>query len=384
MSGLALAEAGPLDSPWGRRGGRAWVLTAVLCGFYVVLYFADDAWSSGPLARVLAGLSPLSQALRAAPADKWFFYSFLYTAAVLGFGLRFARKHRGDRHQLLRVASLAFFQLVFAFLLPGLLRGQGQPEAYLTYSWPLAYDAFMPGTVRGLLDRGGVGLLLVVWSLLFTFVLTPLLTWRYGKRWYCGWVCGCGALAETAGDSFRHLSDKGEGAWRLERWSIHGVAVLILIITVAAWLGEAGWLGPFTGAATSAKGAYGVVIGAVFSGVIGVGLYPVLGPRIWCRFGCPMAAYMGLIQRLWSRFRITVNGGQCISCGRCSSSCEMGIDVRAYAQREEPVVRAGCVGCGICATVCPRGVLSLENGDPADRGLEAPLVQIGRVGRRGG
>jgi hypothetical protein len=26
----------------------------------------------------------------------------------------------------------------------------------------------------------------------------------YGKRWYCSWVCGCGGLAETAGDSFRH------------------------------------------------------------------------------------------------------------------------------------------------------------------------------------
>jgi hypothetical protein len=24
------------------------------------------------------------------------------------------------------------------------------------------------------------------------------------KRWYCSWVCGCGGLAETAGDSFRH------------------------------------------------------------------------------------------------------------------------------------------------------------------------------------
>jgi polyferredoxin len=26
------------------------------------------------------------------------------------------------------------------------------------------------------------------------------------KRWYCSWVCGCGGLAETAGDSYRHLS----------------------------------------------------------------------------------------------------------------------------------------------------------------------------------
>ena len=52
--------------------------------------------------------------------------------------------------------------------------------------------------------------------------------------------------------------------------------------------------------------------------------------------------------------------GQCISCGNCSTFCEMGIDVRHYAQRGQDVVRASCVGCGICAAVCPRGVLRLE------------------------
>ena len=99
-----------------------------------------------------------------------------------------------------------------------------------------------------------------------------------------------------------------------------------------------------------------------FSGVVGVGFYPLMGSRVWCRFGCPQAAILGLFQRKKSKFRITVNGGQCISCGNCSTYCEMGIDVRAYAQRGQDVVRAACVGCGICAAVCPRGVLKLENG----------------------
>jgi ferredoxin len=29
------------------------------------------------------------------------------------------------------------------------------------------------------------------------------------------------------------------------------------------------------------------------------------------------------------------NGGQCISCGNCSTYCEMGIDVRSYAEKEK-------------------------------------------------
>ena len=75
-----------------------------------------------------------------------------------------------------------------------------------------------------------------------------------------------------------------------------------------------------------------------------------------------MAAILGVFQRFFSRFRITTNGGQCMSCGNCSTYCEMGIDVRAYAQKGENIVRASCVGCGVCAAVCPRGVLKLENG----------------------
>jgi polyferredoxin len=104
---------------------------------------------------------------------------------------------------------------------------------------------------------------------------------------------------------------------------------------------------------------YGFVVSSLFSGVLGVGLYPVLGNRFWCRFGCPLAAYMGLIQRWKSRFRIEVDAGACISCNACSAACEMGINVKDYAERGEPVVRASCVGCGLCEAACPRSVLHL-------------------------
>jgi Pyruvate/2-oxoacid:ferredoxin oxidoreductase delta subunit len=69
-----------------------------------------------------------------------------------------------------------------------------------------------------------------------------------------------------------------------------------------------------------------------------------------------MAAILGLQQRLFSRFRITTNGGQCISCEPVLPTA--GIDVRSYAQKEN-IVRSSC-GCGVCSAVCPRGVLKLE------------------------
>ena len=68
----------------------------------------------------------------------------------------------------------------------------------------------------------------------------------------------------------------------------------------------------------------------------------------------------------------------CISCGNCSTYCEMGIDVRSYAQKGQDVVRSSCVGCGVCAAVCPRGVLRLENAseDISTRTSELRTIHI--------
>ncbi|MBL7775700.1 MAG: 4Fe-4S binding protein, partial [Saprospiraceae bacterium] len=156
-------------------------------------------------------------------------------------------------------------------------------------------------------------------------------------------------------------------AWKIERWMIHSVLVVVVLVTVLLWVNsyqKGAVLGTWSAAFYR---WYGYIIGMGFSGVVGVGFYPLMGSRVWCRFGCPQAAILGIFQRKKSKFRITTNGGQCISCGNCSTYCEMGIDVRQYAQRGQDVVRASCVGCGICAAVCPRGVLRLE-GAAADAG----------------
>jgi len=145
------------------------------------------------------------------------------------------------------------------------------------------------------------------------------------------------------------------------------VLVFVTLSTALLWINSARH-GEFLGEWSNAfSKSYGLLVGAIFSGVVGVGFYPLMGSRVWCRFGCPQAAILGILQRMFSRFRITTNGGQCMSCGNCSTYCEMGIDVRAYAQQGKNVVRASCVGCGVCAAVCPRGVLKLENGLPEDR-----------------
>lgn len=361
------------------RGALAWLTAVVLTGFYVVLYWfssPDEQGNFGPLNQLVHALDPFSQALRHKPSDQWFLYGTFYTLAVLVMGGRALWKYRHSPYQRIRTVSVMFFQLGFAFLLPGLLLAFQRPEYYFSYFWPLKYDYLFPGTVGYLLKDGGPGLgvFMVFWGVVMSFVGTPILTYFYGKRWYCSWVCGCGGLAETAGDPYRHLSDKSHTAWRWEVRIIYTVLVLIVLLTALLWLAASGAMPTLQPLADPLSRAYGFAIGSVFSGVIGVGFYPLMGSRVWCRFGCPMAAYLGLLQKHFSRFRITTNGAQCISCGNCSNVCEMGIDVKQYAQRGEPIIRAACVGCGLCSTACPRGVLNLENGPRSGRYQASPLI----------
>ncbi len=418
------------------RGYLAWLTGIALTGFYIILYFYPEylgLQAEGDNTGLISLFDPLSKLLSGNPASQWFVYGTLYTIAIVAFGVKFMWKYRHNRYEKLRTVSVMFFQTAFAFLIPEFmsrLNGKGFSLPYydLKNIWPLNYYNFEQYRVNDFLDSGTIGLILLLFGIASIFIITPILTYKYGKRWYCSWVCGCGGLAETAGDPYRHLSDKSLFSWKVERWVIHSVLVFVVLMTTAViysylgydadryWLnrdvfligvgtfltllfagiwyfkreelekdaryGAIGYLviiisliglHYFSGSnlflfnAETLRQSYGFLIGAIFSGVIGTGFYPIFGNRVWCRFGCPMAAILGMQQRLFSKFRITTNGGQCISCGNCSTYCEMGIDVRAYAQKGENIVRSSCVGCGICSAVCPRGVLKLENGSHKGR-----------------
>lgn len=435
------------------KGVLGWIAGIVLTGFYVILYFYAELLGLGQGAdgtnTGLVGLfDPLSKALSGNPASQWFVYGTLYTIAILAFGIKFIWKYQHNRYEQLRTISVMFFQTAFAFVIPELMARLNSNDFSLPYNdlknmWPLNYYAFDQWRVDQFINAQNIGLFFLILGVLMVFVISPFLTYKYGKRWYCSWVCGYGGLAETAGDPYRHLSSKKMSTWKLERWMINTVLVFSVIMTTAVistylgydstkyWFTKNTFLisaGAFltivfaivayfkrtqlkSDAFKGALGAlivtlgffvamafidfsqikinatyfsfglntneyaldgamrtfYGFGIGSIFSGVIGTGFYPILGNRVWCRMGCPMAGILGIQQRLFSKFRITTNGGQCISCGNCSNSCEMGIDVRAYAQKGENIVRSSCVGCGICSAVCPRGVLKLENGPEKGR-----------------
>jgi ferredoxin-type protein NapH len=381
---------GVFTSSLTNAGLWAWVAGIVLTGFYVALYWFPETLGLGQNGNnkgIIALFDPLKRLLTGHNSDsQWFVYGTLYTVAILSMGIKFMLKYRHNRYQLIRTSVVMVSQLFLAYLIPEILEGltttgQSYFAKDIKNIWPLNYYFFDQWHLKAMAEGGALGRIFLVAGIAMFLVVTPIITYFAGKRWYCSWVCGCGGLAETAGDPFRQLSSKKVSAWKIERWMIHTVMILVFLMTGATLYGYFTNSSTFLGLDiyTYFQKPYGFLIGAAFSGVIGVGFYPVLGSRIWCRFGCPLAGYMGIIQRFKSRFRITTNGGQCISCGNCSTYCEMGIDVRAYAQKGQNIVRASCVGCGICATVCPRGVLRLENGPEEERINDNP-ISIGNDG----
>jgi ferredoxin-type protein NapH len=371
------------------RGLWGWVAGIVLTAFYVALYWFPETLGLGKEGQntgLIALFDPLKRFFSGSnSSSQWFVYGTLYTVAILALGIKFMIKYRHNRYQLIRTSVVIVSQLFLAYLIPEILEGLTTGQAYFAKDikniWPLNYYFFHDWHLNAMLEGGALGRLFLIAGLALFLIGAPVITYFVGKRWYCSWVCGCGGLAETAGDPFRQLSSKKVSAWKFERWIIHGVLALVVIMTAATLYGYFAGKSEILGLNiyTYFQQPYAFFIGAAFSGVIGVGFYPVLGSRVWCRFGCPLAGYMGIIQRFKSRFRITTNGGQCISCGNCSTYCEMGIDVRAYAQKGQNIVRASCVGCGICAAVCPRGVLKLENGPEEGRINDNP-ISIGNDG----
>lgn len=332
------------------RGYIGWILSTILFLFYILFYFTSvpDSWAS------FVGLN-----------GKWNLYGTLYTLAIIIGGIYFLSRHGNSRYQKIRTISLMFFQIVFAFSIPLIMEIFETKGFVFSIFWPLKIDYFFP---QNILEYP---VLLILYAFITALIAVPLLTLFLGKRWYCSWVCGCGGLAETAGEPFRHLSNKRVKAWKFEQISIYTILVLALITTTVVIIN---WIFHYTDAGgnwvtdhttfdtivSKIQGTYQFIVVAMLSGVLGVGLYPLMGSRVWCRFFCPLAAIMGLFQK-FGRFRITVKDNMCISCGNCSTYCEMGIDVRSYAQTNQSFKRAACVGCGICAHICPRGVLKLEN-----------------------
>jgi ferredoxin len=299
--------------------------------------------------------------------DPYFWYSFLYTATILLFGIRRIVVTK-RRYVTLQTTLLFSIQAIPLFVIPNFVlpalhsAGHISPWVYETVflggewwrfvgfilAWPLfIWNIF----------TNEPSIFWLVVSLIQTFVIIPFLVIKWGKGAYCSWICSCGAMAETLGDEYRTLAWHGP---RAKKWENLGQVILFSIFTIAI-LHILGWHPSLSGALAGLNAmllsGYKIIVDTLLAGTIGVGLYFFYSGRVWCRFACPLAALMHIYNK-FSSWRILADKKKCISCGLCTKNCHMGIDVMNYANKGKPLDDVECVNCSACVNVCPTGVLS--------------------------
>ncbi len=417
----------------GETSPLGWGLLGLFLLFCIFLYswksggpteswLDPSAWANALIARA-HDRSTLLGTLAVSLKSRSFYYTLLYSTCIVVFGLqRIAR--RKTPYVRLQTYTLMAVQVLPLFILPEIIlpwlgynglfsHGAGQalgdnlfekyisdaeyaakawpdwghPRAYwraygFILAWPLSvYNVFT--------DKPMPWWLLI--SCLQTFVLIPLLVWRWGKGSFCGWICSCGALAETMGDTLREKMPHGPLWNRLNMigQAVLGLAFVLLLIRVVGWVSPASWAARFFHLLLEGKNpsgklvtflSYKWLVDVLMGGILGVGLYFKYSGRMWCRLACPLAALMHIYAR-FSRFRIFAEKKKCISCNVCTSVCHMGIDVMNFANKGLPMQDPECVRCSACVQSCPTGVLSFGMADAKGQPLRldrlpASLVQI--------
>ncbi|HEX7078516.1 MAG TPA: NAD(P)-binding domain-containing protein [Candidatus Eisenbacteria bacterium] len=354
----------------------------------------------GGAARAAANPKTLLGTLAISAAGPSFWYTLAYSLVVVVFGIR--RIHRRKTpYVTAQTVTLMSVQVVPLFLLPevilpllghnGLLprgiadalfpsvtygHGREYWRAYgLILAWPLnVYNIF---THQPLWWWIGIGFLQ-------TCVLIPVGIYFFGKGVYCGWICSCGALAETLGDTHRHKMPHGPRWNRLNMagQGVLAVAILLLLVRIAGWILPPGnWADAIFDPVL--KTHYKWVVDVFLAGVIGYGVYFWYSGRFWCRFFCPLAALMHVYAR-FSRFAIVADKKKCISCNVCTSVCHQGIDVMNFANKGAPMIDPECVRCSACVQSCPTGVLTFGRVDRAGRTIALDLLPASPVQMREG
>ncbi|MBL4702562.1 MAG: NAD(P)-binding domain-containing protein [Phycisphaeraceae bacterium] len=333
----------------------------------------------------------LGYTLKISASSRSFYYTLLYAGCVTYFGLKRIRR-RKTPYVTRQTLTLTVIQVIPLFILPEIIfpwmghnglfdsgfggwfadtffgtanygHGREYWRAYgFILAWPLmAWNWFTDAPMWGWLIVGFIQ----------TFIIIPLMVRRWGKGAYCGWVCSCGALAETLGDTHRHKMPHGPFWNKLNMIGqvFLGFAVVLMVLRIIGWIPAI----PGSDAVSNlfkylAKGDgipiinYAYLVDLLFAGVIGVGLYFHFSGRVWCRFACPLAALMHIYAR-FSQFRIIADKKKCISCNVCTTVCHQGIDVMNFANKGKPMEDPQCVRCSACVQSCPTGVLTFGRVD---------------------
>ena len=205
-----------------------------------------------------------------------------------------------------------------------------------------------------------------------------LLTVLFG-RVFCGYICPLGSVQDFFFRIGKGLRKAGRRIVRYDSWKGNGfdrllqkaaaaltyakylMLVLIIVQTTRFVSLTFAKVDPYYALFNFWNGSALPSAIAVLAVVLIASLFV---SRPWCRWFCPLGAFLGIISRL-SPWKVRRDLSICSSCNLCSKRCPMGIDVANSKNTSD----TECIRCGECCASC-----NVENSleHKTSRGLRLP------------
>ena len=209
------------------------------------------------------------------------------------------------------------------------------------------------------------------WYLFAGFTVVSTVLWG---RLYCGRVCAYGALTQLLDTVVPAKLRREPPPWLEQRAAYvkYGLLAAVVVyflatrdISIYRYV-EPFWM--FTGHGTTVMwaGLTILLVGTVFV------------RNLYCRFLCPVGAFLGLLSGL-TVFRIK-RWSECKSCKICEKTCEWG------AIRGPVIVKSECVRCDDCERLymdtqkCPHWIVIIRKQDKAVAMARQSALQAGLSG----
>lgn len=193
----------------------------------------------------------------------------------------------------------------------------------------------------------------LAWYLFAAFTVVTTVLWG---RLYCGRVCAFGALTQLMDRVVPARLRVEVPPWlerraALVKYGLLGATLLYFLVTaeIAAYR----YVEPFWMFTRQASAGMWIGLGVLLAATVFV-------RNLYCRFLCPVGAFLGLLSKL-TVFRIK-RWSECNTCKICEKTCEWG------AIRGPEIVMTECVRCDDCERLyadtakCPHWIIIARRG----------------------